>query len=310
MYKRDENFDKGYEDWCRSKKTSGLRKIISECVEAVREMAPDRGEDGEEDLKGKILAVCYAAWNYKAPPIADWPTNWRQKKKEFQGEIQAALDHCSAISNFIERQKLIFDEEGYPFIRKKMDKHGWVQYKINSPIQFDSKTRTVKFDIPLPKNYPPPHRVLNAYMQAFHDGLLDYLHELKNSKQPFQNCHGPLYYPNSLPKQAMKEKAELNGFLFHLVFIFRQYTNLKVKKDTWYQQKTGPMPSGGTPCFKQVADIANSLNQICTPNLSEKEFSLSQVKQVIYRLQENDVILNTWASPFFLFDYHPSYHTK
>jgi len=310
MYKRDENFDKGYEDWCRSKKTSGLRKIISECVEAFREIAPDRGEDGEEDLKGKILAVCYATWNYHSQPIGDWPNHWRKKKKEFQGDIQATLDHCRAISDFIEKQKLIFDEEGYSFIRKKMDKHGWVQYKINSPIQFDSKTRTIKFDIPLPKNYPPPHRVLNAYMEAFHDGLLDYLHELENSKQPFQNCHGALYYPDGLPVQAMRQSPELNSLLFHLVFIFRQYTDKKNVGGGWYQRKTDLMPTGGRPCYEQVAEISNAVNSICNHKLSQKQFSVSQITQKIYNLCKKRVSLNTWASPSFLFGYRPLYHPR
>ena len=96
-----------------------------------------------------------------------------------------------------------------------------------------------------------------------------------------------LIYPHEVSKQAMRDDSVINSLLFHLSFLFRQYTSPESDK-AWLKKINGEMPLAGQPQYGYTADIANAIfnlhaNQddsigLSSKNVMERVSNLTKIK--------------------------------
>jgi hypothetical protein len=111
-----------------------------------------------------------------------------------------------------------------------------------------------------------------------------------------RNIHGALVYPQELPRQAIREHAEINSYIFHLAMIFRQFTG-KTSSGPWLTKFKGEMPECGGARYENVADLANAL--FSPLGWFEDESAELTDKKVMERIQgllKKDVRLGSWLT--------------
>jgi len=149
------------------------------------------------------------------------------------------------------------------------------------------------------KKWPEFHNVLNKDKNLnFDDILAEYSLLVKmeilfksRKKRPHWKLHGNLYYPNDIKDQAKRRVPQANSLLFGLVFYLRQYTDETTLERVWMQIE-GPMPTTGRPHYELVAQIANAVNELCTPPIFDDKLSDEQVRKRINTLVDNNVELS------------------
>ncbi|MBT7337511.1 hypothetical protein HN801_02285 [Candidatus Peregrinibacteria bacterium] len=150
------------------------------------------------------------------------------------------------------------------------------------------------------KKCPELHEVLHKDRNLnFEDILTEYrnqlalaIHMKDRKKFPHWKQHGNLYYPNDIQDQAKRRVPQANSLLFGLVFYLRQYTDETTPESVWMQRVEGPMPTTGRPHYELVAQIANAVNELCTPPIFDNKLSDEQVRKRIKTLIDNNVELS------------------
>jgi hypothetical protein len=114
-----------------------------------------------------------------------------------------------------------------------------------------------------------------------------------------RTTHGVLIYPQKIAKQAVREHAEINSYLFHLAMVFRQFTD-KTSRGEWLTRFKGEMPDCGGARYENVADLANALfSSIGWIEDESKELTNKKVMERIKALTDKDVKLGSWLTANF-----------
>ncbi|MBT5717559.1 MAG: hypothetical protein HOI70_11660 [Opitutae bacterium] len=111
-----------------------------------------------------------------------------------------------------------------------------------------------------------------------------------------RKSHGVLIYPQKISRQAVREHAEINSYIFYLAMLFRQFTDT-TSSGPWLTKFNGEMPDCGGARYENVADLANTLfTSIGWLEDETKELTNKKVMERIKALTDKGVKLGSWLT--------------
>lgn len=284
----------GFKGWLKS--NSEEKSLVSALENLEDTLRKVRGEEAFEELKGHVLTVCFLAQNYETlQPLP--PKKMQESYKNTIENIKSTCDEINELKVTIETK---------------------VQIPPNIPKNPNNKIATGFYSIPILGAVPED---LEKYLQGNNPGkplqeipiesfqkVLDVLWSgLQSHLEMFQrqqkneyptliyNQVGPLIYPKKVSSAQNVETPEVNGLIFNLILLFRQYTNLP-NDENWLKTKTGLLPNQGKPHHNIVANFVNTI----FPTAKKKGDDLSlgmepkTISQRISDLRKSKVKLGSW----------------
>lgn len=260
-------------------------------VDAIRrlnKLKDERSKDDFEELKSHILIISFfvsPGW-YKS---ADYEGD---KVKEHKACMENITRQVKGIKGF--RESLKFNKDNH-FQPKSIY------------LAFCDRLEVLKKEGLVPaENKELDHlslEFLDRLLESYQRNLEFEGFELGGDNSGFgfgvfmeRKSHGVLIYPQKLPKQAVREHAEINSYIFHLAMIFRQFTD-QTSSGPWLTKFNGEMPDCGGARYENVADLANTLfTSIGWVKDETEELTNKKVMERIKALTDKGVTLGSWLT--------------
>ena len=245
-------------------------------IDAIESIKVLRSREEFLYLSGDVTFACFKATIYDSPMLKDKAKETREEAKNVLEEIPDQLKAIKTLKRFISK---------YPF------------HSCNG---FANAFKEINDETPLSKALDSESGKIMAYdflletLSLYEKGL-DYEKEaiIQTNTEPllFRRFSGYLLYPEPLNKREQGANEAENSLLFELAFLFKNFTNLELKKN-WRFKIEGLLPEHGDPCYKHIANLANAVfYEDEDPNNEKKEFTVSKVGDRIRKLQQKGVQL-------------------
>lgn len=245
------------DEWTAKAKASDLANIL--CGDSLKDLEPDRGEDAFKLLKAYILYHCFRFEDGHNNEQTNLVAKFREGECSFVESGEKALQNIKDLLSFMEKF--------HPL-------HGGVSAEVNEDLNQE------------------PSIDIDTILSKYHLHLSEYIRITKKKLMPAWVQHGILYFPGGLENQTQRKHPQVNGLLFAIVFLLRQYTNQNVSGECWLQRMEGSMPATGRPHYKLVAEILNAANDLCKPRIFPGKLSEHQVRKRIKTLVDSEVELS------------------
>ena len=203
-----------------------------------------RTDEDRDELVGHVLAVCFLARNYKDFNF-DKPNRIREQNRKTIVDLESIL-------------------KGMDILHESMAPHE-ISKEITPYINTGNTTEEEReIVVPFLKPHLPALSLnkLDELLNIYHRLLtseLDWLKSSSSSKEPSYAYSetGPFKYPKKLSPSQEQSDPELNGLIFNLALLFRQYTNPDIES-RWLRASDGAMPGAGKPCYALIASFVNA----------------------------------------------------
>jgi hypothetical protein len=240
-------------------------------------------EESRLRLVADVSAVCYRAANYNSPLLTDFARTYREENKSILEEIPLQLKSLKTLKRFIS----VHPEHSTMAFENPLCEKGEESNLYKALVNQDAISSANDLLIEIFSLYEEGLRHLN-------DGL----YEIRQEGLPMDMISGSLIYPKSLNKRELGANPEENNLLFHLAFIFREFTNPNFKHENLPFKIEGELPDHGKPCYRLIADLANAVffpegNQEYEGN----EFTETKVKERINLLKDKKVKIDPRIIP-------------
>lgn len=285
-----------------------LQERINDACRRLGEISSSRGSKEFEELVAHVLVACFGV----TPYAGDLRSNQLKLRDHYRDCIKNLNAQFKALKSFKQAYRR---NKGYGFLGDSIP--------VSSNFFDALKKSGLQMEGPAPD--PAPDPVLYRYPDPDHDpdydpvhdrvpdrhslsldlleALIDeYLQKLELDEELdvysdlffMRNKIDALIYPNEVPIQARSDDSAINSLLFHLSFIFRQYTSPD-SDSPWLKNIKGEMPTDGQPCYGHVTDFANVLFSYAGIfQNEEQELSDKQVRQRVNDLtKKNGVYLGS-----------------
>jgi hypothetical protein len=314
--KKEAVINRGFLEWVE--KLTSQERMVDVLQRLRAGLEEIRGREEFNELTAHVLIVCFST----TPFVADLNRDQWKLQDEYRehlenlkiqlGGLEKFLEGCKADRNNRYKPEEImgtsdfFDclkREGLKLTSSNPDKLRLSIDALKNLI--GGFIRQLKFELYGPvSDFDQTYQ--NFLQEIEDDGIVG--SRFSNSNADFfrqlevQNAAGPdfvgtkicsLIHTDEIAKQARGNKAIVNSLLFHLSFLFRQYTSSD-SDGPWLKNIKGEMPSDGRPCYEQVTDISNVvLSFIGVFQGEEQELSDQQVRQRVNNLTNKRVELGS-----------------
>jgi hypothetical protein len=252
-----------------------------------------RTNKDQDELLGHTLAVCFLAKSYETFRVKN-PGQLREIYKETTNSLKSILRDLKKLQKSISsHEKTHTTMSVDPYIYREetteIDEH-----TCSKNIQEDEFKILFQFLNPYnPKLADPQLSLskLNELLDIYYRLLgpkLDSLTETVSSKdQGFIYYEtGPLKYPKSLTTAQNLSNPELNGLIFNLALLFRQYTDTS-NEEHWLTTRGGAMPNVGNACVGLIGSFVNA-------TFPSDGFSAKQITDRLANLAKTNVKFTSW----------------
>jgi hypothetical protein len=260
---------------------------MGDAIRFLRERLNMRTLEEQEQLIGHVLVACFLASNYKELG-ANAPEGQREQHKNHIEMLEPVIKNISNLQQSISKLKISIDPHfasQNPF-KENQDPPSFLtpeEYKIVSHFlnPYDPKISDPKLSM----------ERFGKVLSVYHKLVKFELDQLKQSTSPenlsYYFCEtGPLKYPKKLSSAQHSPNPELNGLIFYLALLFRQFTDLN-NKEGWLTRRTGVMPTTGEPCHKINADFVNAT--FFNDKTKKQADNPTQTKSELGELDENSI---------------------
>jgi hypothetical protein len=227
------------------------------------------------------------ASNYKEL-AANNPDGMREQRKNHIDILEPVLKDISKLQKSISRLNILIDPH-YASQKPSKEDQSPPSFLVTEEYQIVSQ-----FLKPYDPKISDPElstEKLGKVLSVYHKLVKFEYDKIKQSDSPENLSYifrqtGPLKYPNKLFRSQYSKNPELNGLIFYLALLFRQFTDTD-NKDKWLSRKTGVMPICGNPCHTINADFVNVT--FFNENTKNQAGTLTQIKSEFGELDENSI---------------------
>jgi hypothetical protein len=227
--------------------------------EDLYELDPDRGSDAIQSLKNLILAQCYFLVINHGDEQVKLAAKFRKDERRFIESGKKALQNIEDLLSFMKK---------FHPLHRGMNEGANEDLNLKQSIDID------------------------AFLSKYHVQLSEYIRITNKKLLPHWGQHGVLHFPGGLENQTQRKDHQVNGLLFAVAFLLRQYTDKAVSDENWLQRTDGPMPTTGKPHYKLVAEIFNATKNLCKPRIFSNKLSEYQVRKRIKTLVDCEAELS------------------
>jgi hypothetical protein len=245
----------------------------------LREIADSRGNKEFKELVAHVLVTCFGV-----TPYAD---NLRSNQLSLRDDYRECIENLRQQYTSLKSFKQAYRRnKGYGFMGDSIP--------VSSGFSGALKRAGLQLEGQDPRKYLMPLDFLETLTDEYLDRLeLDDVLDRQGELSFMKNKIDALIYPDEVPKQARRDDSSVNSLLFHLSFLFRQYTS-PYSDSPWLKKIKGEMSADGQPCYGHVTDIANAIDSSSGFNSDEEEeLSDQQVRQRVNNLTSNGVCLGS-----------------
>ncbi len=279
---------KKWREWAR-----GQERIRDEFSKMLR-LKEKRSDDTFDMLISHVIVACFFATNSSiATPDS---LNQLKEKNAYEENIKIQLPHIQKLANAILEVKNNQHHQFYArffsrFVNAFLEKRG---YKVEELIFSDEEAN--EFIIKMLRGYEFQLKTWFPWdAETWPNTDFREITHLEGGPPWFKTKKaGALLYHDQLHKQVNKTNRSVNSLIFHLAFLFRQYTSSRLD-DISFSSFGGQMPNDGKPCYEHVTNIANAIftssGDFCDSN---DELDEGKVKDRIRGLVKNEVRLGCW----------------
>jgi hypothetical protein len=282
---------------------------MSTAILYLRNTLDGRTKKDQEELIGHVLVACFLASHYKEFN-ANVPEYMREQHQVGLDKLESVLKDINNLQSSISNLKISLNPHIVSQNPFDIEKHS-VPHLL-TPEEYQIVSHFVE---PYDPKISDPYLSFKKFGKVLRtfQKLVKYAYEgLGESTSPerlsYYFCEtGPLKYPKKLSSSQHLHNPELNGLIFYLALLFRQYT-ASHHKGEWLVTKTGAMPKTGKPCHKINADFVNAtfpdakrkVNKKSTsrdlqddPSM-DKEFNETHISQKLHDLINNGAEFTNW----------------
>ena len=261
---------------------------MSDSIGELRGKLDKRAKEDQEELIGHVLAVCFLAKNNKKFSH-NTPDRIRAQNIETKGQLQSIVNNIEKLQDSINS---ISNGKTFKNIAPYINDGNLNKEECEIVSQF------------LAPNNPPvlSFDKLNDLIGIYQKLLKSDLNWL-NKKPSYAYLEtGPLKYPKELTSGQQLPDPELNGLIFNLALLFRQYTDTS-NDGHWLRTKSGPMLKEGKPCHGLNASFINATffnvdepetGKRSAPRTKSGEFDENSITQRLLSLTRNSVEFTSW----------------
>ena len=262
-------------------------------INTFTEKMKKRTSKDQDELLGHTLAVCFLAKSYETFRVKN-PGQLREIYKETTNSLKSILRNLGKLQKSISNHEetlttMSVDPYVYREETTEIDEH-----TCSKNIQEDEFKILFQFLNPYhPKLSDPQlslsklNELLGIYYRLL-EPQLDNLTETVSSKRAGHiYCEtGPLKYPKSLATAQNLSNPELNGLIFNLALLFRQYTDTG-NEEHWLTTQRGPMLNVGNACVGLIESFVNA-------TFPSDGFSAKQITDRLANLAKTNVEFTSW----------------
>ena len=246
-----------------------------------------RTSEEQEQLIGHVLVACFLASNYKEL-AANAPEDKREQRKNHKDKLEPVLKDMGKLQQSISKLNIPIDPH---YASQNPFKENQSPPPFLTPEEYKIVSQFLKPYNPKISDPELSMEIFEKVLSVYHKLVKFKLDQLEQSASPENLSHyfretGPLKYPKKLSSSQHSQNPELNGLIFYLALLFRQFTDLN-NKGGWLTRRTGAMPTTGEPCHKINADFVNAT--FFNDKIKKQANNPTQTKSELGELDENSI---------------------